>query len=139
MKRLTLDNVCLISRGMYPVILREIAVEETALVREMVRTMALERYTYKRVVDAFREFGLDYDASGLYAEASKCQRTLEDFARRRSELSALGQVVQELFDLEGNVSFYNDYTLERMQSVLEETTTDAKNVLVNWLGEVHVD
>jgi len=105
----------------------------------MVRTMALERYTYKRVVDAFREFGPDYDASGLYAEASKCQRTLEDFARRRSELSALGQVVQELFDLEGDVSFYNDYTLERMQGVLEETTTDAKNVLVNWLGEVHVD
>jgi hypothetical protein len=101
--------------------------------------MALERFTYKRVVNAFREFGLDYDASGLYAEINVYKHTLEDFVRRRSELSALGQVVQELFDLEGNVSFYNDYTLERMQGVLEETTTDAKNVLVDWLGEVHVD
>ena len=124
---------------MYPVVLREIAVEETALVREMVRTMSLERVTYKRVIHAFREFGLDYDASRLYAEINTYRRTLEGFVRRRSELSVVGQVVQELYALEGDVSFYNGYSLERMQTVLEEVTIDAKNLLCNWFGEVHVD
>ena len=134
-----MENLSLMWVSMYPVVLREIAVEETALVNEMMEIMSLERAARERVVLAYNEFGLDYDASLLDAEIEGYVRLLGDFRRRMSELSALGQVVQELHDLEGDVTFYDNYTLEELRNVLEEVTVSSKNVLADWVGGVHVD
>ena len=101
--------------------------------------MSLERAARERVVFGYNEFGLDYDASLLDAEIEGYVRLLGDFGRRMSELSALGQVVQELHDLEGDVTFYDDYTLEELRNVLEEVTVASKNVSADWVGGVHVD
>ena len=139
LRNLIMENVSLMWVSMYPVVLREIAVEETALVNEMMEIMSLERAARERVVFAYNEFGLDYDASLLDAEIEGYVRLLGDFGRRMSELSALGQVVQELHDLEGDVTFYDDYTLEELRNVLEEVTVASKNVSADWVGGVHVD
>jgi hypothetical protein len=139
LRNLIMENLSLMWVSMYPVVLREIAVEETALVNEMMEIMSLERAARERVVFAYNEFGLDYDASLLDAEIEGYGRLLGDCGRRRSELSALGQVVQELHDLEGDVTFYDDYTLEELRNVLEEVTVASKNVSADWVGGVHVD
>ena len=135
LKNLTIQNICLLLRSMYPVVLREIAVEETALVQEMVQAVSLERAAYGEVI---REFGPGYDAGLLNAEIEGYKCVVEDCKRHLSELSFLGQVVEEMRGLEGGVSF-DGYTLEGLQSVLEEVKTDSRNVLTDWFGGVHVD
>ena len=139
LRNLIMENLSLMWASMYPVVLKEIADEETALFSEMVEIMSLERAAREIVVLAFNEFGPDYDAGLLDADIEGYVLLLGDCRRRMSELSALGQVVQELHDLEGDVTFYDNYTLEELRNVLEEVTVSSKNVLADWVGGVHVD
>lgn len=136
LKLLTAENISLVVNGMFPVVLREIAVEETALINDKVVAVSSEREALLR---AFRESGGNFDVGSPSEEVKELARLSEGIGRRLADLSSLEMIVKELHGLEGGASDYAGYTLEGLQGILSDVTTDADNVLVDWCGDICID
>ena len=131
---LKVENIKLVMRTMYPMVLRAITDEETGLFVERMGLMKSEMAARTEVVRVYGINGLDCEVEQLHAEVKRLACLSEDLDRRLGELSGLEAVVLELQGLEGGASEFDGCSMGELRSVSEGILVEANNVLSDWCG-----